>query len=65
MFLTQTDLEYMTQLKQPAAQVRWLRKFGIRHLVGALGHPRVTWDAVNGAEKPRSAPNFAALKKAG
>jgi hypothetical protein len=64
-FLTQPEVEYMTQLKQPAAQVRWLRKFGIRHLVGALGNPRVTWEAVNGSERPKTGPNFAALKKAG
>jgi Domain of unknown function (DUF4224) len=64
-FLTDAELEHLTELKQPAAQIRWLQKWRIRHTVGAHGHPRVTWDAVNGSEKPRSHPNFAALDKAG
>lgn len=62
MFLTEAELEYMTERKQPAAQIRWLQKSGIRHFVGALGNPRVTWAAVNGADKPpRATPNFAAF----
>lgn len=64
-FLTDAELQHMTELKQPAAQIRWLRKFGIRHTVGALGHPRVTWEAVNGIERPRTVPNFAAARQVG
>lgn len=64
-FLTDPELEFYTGYTQPAAQVRFLRKWGVRHVVSASGRPRVTWEAVNGAEKPRKGPNFAALDKAG
>jgi Domain of unknown function (DUF4224) len=64
-FLTDADLEYYTGYKQPAAQVRFLRKWRVRHVVSGAGKPRVTWEAVNGSEKPRVGPNFEALDKAG
>ncbi len=68
LFLTDAEIEYMTGYKQPAAQIRWLRKFGIRHVVNAFGHPRVTRSTVEGTRKteparPRIGPNFDALKK--
>jgi hypothetical protein len=64
-FLTDIEMEYYTGYKQPAAQVRFLQKWKVRHVVNGMGHPRVTWDAVNGSEKPRVGPNFAAMGKAG
>ncbi len=64
-FLTDAEVEFMTERKQAAAQIRWLQKWRIRHTVGASGRPRVTWEAVNGSEKPKAFPNFAALRKAG
>jgi uncharacterized protein DUF4224 len=64
MFLTDSELEYYTGYKQAAAQIRFLQKWRVRHVINGAGRPRVTWDAVNGAEKPRTAPNFAALKAA-
>jgi hypothetical protein len=67
LFLTDADLEYMTGYKQPAAQIRWLQKWHIRHVVNASGYPRVTRAAVEGTaktepERPRTRPNFDALK---
>jgi Domain of unknown function (DUF4224) len=64
-FLGAAELEQLTGVKQAAAQIRFLRKWNVRHVVNRLGHPVVTWDAVNGSEKPRVGPNFAALGKAG
>jgi Domain of unknown function (DUF4224) len=64
-FLTEPEVEYYTGYRQSAAQVRFLQKWKVRHVVNGLGRPRVTWDAVNGSEKPRVGPNFAALGKAG
>jgi hypothetical protein len=66
LFLTDSGLEYMSGYKQPAAQIRWLQKWRVRHLVNALGHPRVTRSAVEGTTKsepkrPRTEPNWAAL----
>lgn len=64
-FLTEPELETYTGYRQPAAQVRFLQKWRVRHVVNALGRPIVTWEAVNGSEKPRVGPNFTALEKAG
>jgi Domain of unknown function (DUF4224) len=64
-FLTDADLEFYTGYTQPAAQVRFLQKWRVRHVVNRDGRPRVTWEAVNGSENPRKGPNFAALDKAG
>jgi hypothetical protein len=64
-FLTEADLEFYTGYKQAAAQVRFLQKWKVRLVVTGAGRPRVTWDAVNGSEKPRVGPNFEALRKTG
>jgi hypothetical protein len=68
LFLTDAELEFMSGYKQPAAQIRWLQRWQIRHVVNAAGYPRVTRAAVEGTEKagpqrPRATPNFEALKK--
>lgn len=64
-FLTDTEIEFYTGYTQPAAQIRFLQKWRVRHVVNGAGRPRVTWEAVNGSEKPRKGPNFEALDKAG
>ncbi len=65
LFLTEAEIAYLTGYKQAAAQIRWLQKWRIRHSVAGNGRPRVTRDAVNGAEKPKAVPNFAAIRRAG
>ena len=68
-FLSASDLEQFTGVKQSAAQIRFLQRSKVPHVVNRLGRPVVTWDAVNGvvhkADRPRVEPNFAALEKAG
>jgi hypothetical protein len=63
--LTEEQLVYYTGYTQPAAQIRFLQKWGIRHVVNAAGRPRVTRDQINGFERPRTGPNFDALDKVG
>lgn len=54
--LSAADLQAVTGRSQPAAQIRWLRKMGVRHLVNANGRPVVTWAAINGDSRPAPAP---------
>jgi hypothetical protein len=66
LFLTDAEIEFMTGYTQPAAQIRWLQKWQIRHVVNASGYPRVTRSAVEGTrkaepERHRSEPNWAAF----
>ena len=63
MFLTAEQLEDLTGRKQPAAQIRWLRRNGVHHFVRADGHPRVLSDALRrrDTEEVRPGPDFAAL----
>jgi hypothetical protein len=66
LFLTDAELEFMTGYKQAAAQIRWLQRWHIRHVVNTFGYPRVTRAAVEGTtktkpERPRATPNFEAL----
>ena len=68
-FLSATDLEQYTGYTQPAAQVRFLQKWRVHHVVNRLGRPVVTWDSVNRTnaatpERLPKEPNFAALNKA-
>jgi hypothetical protein len=67
LFLTDAELEFYTGYSQPAAQIRFLQKWRVRHVVNALGRPRVTRAAVEGMaatkpERPRTEPNFEAIK---
>ena len=66
MFLTPEQLETLTGLRQPAAQIRWLRRNGVRHYVRADGRPVVPASALAGQTQPPKAagPNFAALRAA-
>ena len=66
-FLTADELADYTGLTQPAAQARWLDRYGIHHTRRADGQVRVTWAAVNRtaddtSARPRRRPNFDALR---
>lgn len=64
MFLTPEQLEDLTGLTQPAAQLRWLRKNGITVYERADGKPRVPVAAIN-RQSPapeHSQPDFGALQ---
>ncbi len=41
MLLTQEELALITDLVQPAAQIRWLTDHGWRFEIGASGRPKV------------------------
>ena len=62
-FLTESEIERMTGYRQPAAQIRWLQKWRIRHTVSRSGRPNVTAAALEGRERVRSEPNFEALRE--
>lgn len=47
MLLTPEDLEALTHRRQPAAQIRELRRMGLRPIVRSDGTPVITWVAVN------------------
>jgi uncharacterized protein DUF4224 len=65
LFLTGAELQELTGFTQPAAQLRWLRKWKIRHFVNAHGRPVVTRAAVEGLpgarDRPTTQPNWDAL----
>jgi Domain of unknown function (DUF4224) len=63
LFLTDAELEFYTGYTQPAAQIRFLQKWQVRHVVNGMGRPRVTRAAVEGSERPKVGPNFDALRK--
>jgi hypothetical protein len=62
-FLIPRQLYELTGYTQPAAQIRWLQRNGIRHFVRADGRPVVTKDAL---QERRAAvtvePTFTALR---
>lgn len=64
MFLSSDDITILTGYVQPAAQIRWLQRFGIRHFVRADGRPIVMRTALEEAapERRPSAPNFDAMR---
>jgi hypothetical protein len=60
--LTDAELADITGYTQPAAQIRWLKKYGIRVFIAADGHPRVLRSDLETAKnQPRAAANLAAL----
>lgn len=64
LFLTPDELRDLTDLEQPAAQVRWLRDHGWVHEVGASGRPKVSrayYDAKM-AGRATEAPESAAAR---
>jgi len=63
--LTDDELHDLTGLKQGAAQIRWLRKNGIRAFIRADGKPRVLRAYLNREQHSRqnnNEPNFGALR---
>lgn len=65
-FLTDTELEDLTGLKQSAAQARWLKKERIRFRRRVDGALRVLWSDVKARPgeqhtQPSAQPNFSAL----
>lgn len=70
LFLTPEQLEDLTGLRQPAAQIRWLRANRITVYVRADGRPRVPVSELQRRAQPTDAgapsqPNFEALREAG
>jgi hypothetical protein len=68
--LTADDLQELTHKRQPAAQIRELKRMGLQPIVRADGTPAITWEAVNArmqgqAVKPRPQLNLRAFQKAG
>lgn len=45
--LTPQELERFTDYKRGAEQADFLRKLGIRTIIGRNGHPVATWEAIN------------------
>ena len=70
MFLDAAALLQLTGLSKPSAQIRYLEREGIAHLVNAAGRPVVTWAAVEARlglrpESPAPAKiDFSALHRA-
>ncbi len=69
-FLSDSELTELTGYVQPAAQSRFLRQHGIRHIVNAINKVKVTWDAVNGEaaakrQRPRATLDLEALQEEG
>lgn len=49
LLLTQKEVEYLTEYKRPADQIRWLKANNIRYLVGSNGKPKVSRAVVEAA----------------
>lgn len=54
-FLSQEDMEYLTELVRPADQRRWLDERGIPYWVSSKGRPKVLWSALEPRQAERSA----------
>lgn len=63
--LTPDDLLALTHKRQPAAQIRELRRMGLQPLVRADGTPAITWEAVNARMQGQAADQFAGLPESG
>lgn len=63
MLLTRAEVVDLTGLQRKSRQIRWLREQGIRHWVGADGHPRVPRAEIEGqpAQATSAKPDFSAL----
>lgn len=68
LFLTDAELVDLTGLSQAAAQIKWLRKYGIKVYRRVDGKPRVPRAAFVPQSRPASAapvqPNFEVLRGA-
>lgn len=67
-FLTSADLEELTGLRQGAAQIRWLRRAGVKVYRRADGKPRVLWSDLKARRENRQGaatqPDLEALRAA-
>lgn len=62
--LTDHEIIDLTGYKQPASQIRWLKRYGFRFFVTADGHPRVLrCDLETTTKTPEQGPNLAALPR--
>lgn len=62
LWLSDIQLRELTGYVQPAAQVRWLQKYGVHHTVSADGRPKVLPSSLERPSAPkRPQPNFAAV----
>jgi hypothetical protein len=65
MFLTSAEIQTLTGLIRPSAQIRWLRKQGYRFTVNALGDPVIAIAEANrklvGGTRTTSKPNWEEL----
>lgn len=65
MFLTRAEIQTLTGLKRPTAQIRWLRTQGYRFNVNALGDPVIAIAEANrklvGGSRTNGKPNWEAL----
>ncbi|WP_076543078.1 DUF4224 domain-containing protein [Shewanella sp. UCD-KL21] len=66
--LTTEELQKLSGLTQAAAQVKWLKRQGIKHYVRNDGRPSVTWKFVNTphesgvhSQNKTLQPNFGAI----
>jgi len=62
-WLTEKELEELTESPQPSKQIEWLKKHRVRFFVGMKGHPRVFWCHLKQEEKQASVrPNLEAVR---
>jgi hypothetical protein len=67
LFLTDEEIQDLTERKRRSAQIRWLQRNGIKHTLSADGHPRVLRShlerILGGSSRPAATqPNADALK---
>lgn len=65
LILTRADLVELTGYRRPSRQIRWLRDYGIRHFVGADGHPRVLAKDLESEQSPgrKAVPDLSWLRQ--
>lgn len=62
-WLTEKELEGLTETPQPSKQIEWLKKHHVRFFIGMKGHPRVFWCHLKQEEKFKPAgPNLEAVR---
>ena len=60
MLLTSTEIEALTGKRRPSAQVRALRRMGVRYLLRPDGRPVVDDSALHGEDISGQEPRFEA-----
>lgn len=67
MFLTDDQLNQLTDLKRPKDQIRWLRANEFKYMIGASGRPKVLRSEVEiqmstcRPDQPSSQPDFSSI----